>query len=212
MIQRSSQLIHQLNLERLNLERPNLERLNLEWTEPRMDWTSNGPNPEWDSTANGLNPKWDWTPNGPNPEWDWTPNGTESRIGLNPEWTQPRLGLNPEWTQPRPGTQPRLRTELRMGLNLDTFLSTLNGLQCVRGGVHQKNGFKKEIGIESELRMGLNLDFPLNLEYGVQCQGVHSTQLSPFYVESHSYIHIHISHCCIQLTMWSHSEKHIPKL
>ncbi len=92
--------IHRLNLERLNLERPNLERLNLEWTEPRMDWTSNGLNLEWtqprmNPTPNGLNPEWTQPRMGLNPKWDWTP------TVLNPEWTQPRLGLNLEWTQPR---------------------------------------------------------------------------------------------------------------
>ncbi len=80
---RGSRLIHRLNLEQLNLERPKLERLYPEWTEPRMDWTSNGPNPEWDWTPKRLNPEWDWTPNGPNPEWDGTPNGIEPRM----DWT-----------------------------------------------------------------------------------------------------------------------------
>ncbi len=38
--------------------------------------------------------------------------------------------------------------------------------------------------------MGLNLDFPLNpsyMVYNVKVYIVHSTQLSPFYVESRSY-------------------------
>ncbi len=48
--------------------------------------------------------------------------------------------------------------------------------------------------------LGLNLDFPLNpsnMVYNVKVYIVHSTQLSPFYVVSHSYsYHIAIFSLC----------------
>jgi hypothetical protein len=141
--------IHWLNLERLNLERFNLERLNLEWTEPRMDWTSNG-----------LNHKWT------QPQMDWTPNGTEPRMGLNLEWNQPRMGLkpewdwtpnilNPKWTQPRHfPLNPFKNRAARGWVWTQEWYSTLTFLSIPRiwctmcqgkkNSIYQKNGFKNK--------------------------------------------------------------------
>ncbi len=196
--------------------------LNSEWdwiqngTEPRM-----GLNPEWDWTPNGteprmgLNPEWAWTPNGPELRMDWTP------TGLNPEWDSTLNGLNPDWDS------TPTETELRMGLNLDFPLNLEYGLHCVKEVYIKRMDFKKRargwvsVGVEfrvpglnpdwdstppteTELRMGLNLDFPFNpsnMVYNVKVYIVHSTQLSPFYVESRSYsysYHIAIFSLCMK--------------
>jgi hypothetical protein len=161
-------------------------------TQPGMDWTSNG-----------LNHKWT------QPQMDWTPNGTEPRMGLNLEWNQPRMGLkpewdwtpnilNPKWTQPRHfPINPFKKRAARGWVWTQEWYSTLTFLSTPRIWCTMCQGKKivyiKRMDLKQKMFFTATIEMvPFEVDRNSQVESP-SLALSPFYVESHSYIHIHIS-------------------